>query len=218
MLASLALMYSALASPVHIARCEATLPTVRHMPTDSSLLAMFESGQPYAEFLEGTKARREGWFEKNSVAQVDASLVARARVVGGKWKVLVVAIDACNDSMNSLPYIARLADSVPGMELRVILPEKGKPLQESHRTLDGRAATPTFLLIDEAGKEAGCIVELPRELRHWTHALRTSGKADELSDGKRDFYERDRGRGITTEMVELLEAARDGAPICDRGN
>ena len=130
---------------------------------------------------------------------------------------MIVAVDACNDSMNSVPFVARLLDSVPSVEIRIVTPEKGASVQQSHKTLDGRAATPTFVLLDANGKDSGCIVELPRELRHATHALRTAGKIDEAQAGKREYYEQNKGRAITAEVVEMLEAAASGKPLCEKG-
>jgi hypothetical protein len=201
--------------PAAYAAYAAAQPAARF---DSTLLALFDSGRPFDQFLAETKARREGWLKHSEAAAADATLVERARAVGGTWKFLVVAIDACNDSMHSVPYLARLVSEVPGLDLRIVLPEQGQWVQEAHRTLDGRVATPTFVLLDAEGSEAGCIVELPSELRNWTHALRSSGRTDSLQAGKREFYERDKGRGITTEAVELLEAAAAGSRICHSGN
>lgn len=219
MLLALSLALSAAAAPLPGGPARCDLSTVAQRVTaDSTLLALFERGQPYAQFLADVKNRREGWHRINDSARVDSALIARARAVGGSWKILVVAVDGCGDSMNSVPYVARLADSVPGLEVRIVAPsDGGQAVQESHRTLDGRAATPTFVLLDERGVDSGCIVELPREVRHWAHDLRTRGKADSLYPGKNEFYERNRGVGITTELVELLEGARAGTPVCDKG-
>lgn len=185
--------------------------------TDSTLLQLQASGQTFTDFLAAAKARREGWLRLADSAQVDEALLARARAVGGTWRVLVVAIDACGDSMNSVPYLAKLAASVPGIDLRIVLPVNGRAVQSAHRSMDGRQATPTILLLDSAGRDVGCIVELPKEIRHWAHGVRSTVSSDSLHAGIRAFYAKDRGRGITTEMVELLEAAKQGQTVCERG-
>jgi hypothetical protein len=183
---------------------------------DTTLLAIYESGLPYAKFLDAVDSRREGWVRHSDSANVDPALVTRARAVTGKWKLMIVAVDACNDSMNSVPFVVRMLDSVPTVEVRIVSPEKGASVQQSHKTMDGRAATPTFVLLDASGKEQGCIVELPRELRHATFALRTAGKIEEAQAGKRAFYEQNKGRAITAEVVEMLESAAAGKPLCER--
>jgi len=186
-------------------------------PADSTLLQLQASGQTFPEFLAAAKARREGWLRLADSAVVDDALLARARAVGGRWHLLVIAIDACGDSMNSVPYLAKLAEQVPGMDLRIVLPVNGRPVQSAHKSMDGRQATPTIVLLDEQGRDVGCIVELPREIRHWAHGVRGSVSSDSLHAGIRAFYTRDRGKGITTEAVEMLEAARKGSPLCEKG-
>ncbi len=185
--------------------------------TDSTLLKLYESGQTFEEFLAATKARREGWHGKADSAAVAMGLIERARAVKGDWKLLVIAIDRCGDSMNSVPYLAKLAANVPGLDLRIVLPDQGKAVQAAHRSMDGRLATPTIVLLDSFGNDVGCIVELPAEIRRWAHAVRSTVISDSLHAGIRDFYLRDKGSGIATETVEMLEAAGSHRSVCERG-
>jgi Thioredoxin len=184
---------------------------------DSTLMALFSSGQSFPDFLAAAKARREGWLKMADSARVDDALVARAKAVGVTWHLLVVAIDACGDSMNNVPYLAKLSELVPGLDLRIVLPVNGRPVQDTHRSLDGRTATPTFVLLDSKGNDMGCIVELPREIRDWAHGVRGTVSSDSLHAGIRAFYAANRGVAITTEAVEMLEAAKAGSPRCSRG-
>lgn len=196
---------------------QATAATRCVARADSTLLQLQTSGQTFADFLGAAKARREGWLKMADSARVDDALLARARAVGGTWKLLVVAIDRCGDSMNSVPYLAKLAELVPGIDLRIVLPVNGRTVQETHKSLDGRNATPTIVLLDANGNDMGCIVELPREIRQWAHGVRASVSSDSLHAGIAAFYAKDRGKGITTEAVEMLEAAKQGKPRCDKG-
>lgn len=199
------------------AHCVVRPTTVQLTRADSALMALYGTGQLFPDFLAAAKARREGWLRMADSARVDDAMIARARAVGGTWKLLVIAIDSCGDSMNSVPYLAKLAESVPGMELRIVLPAQGKAVQESHRSMDGRTATPTIVLLDPQGADRGCIVELPKEIRHWAHGVRSAVSSDSLHAGIRAFYARNRGAAIVTEAVELLEAARAGRNACERG-
>lgn len=216
-----AALYAALVigvpSVAQAARCEPAAPHLAMAAADSSWSALYESGQRFPEFLAAAKARREGWLRLADSARVSDALLARARAVGGSWRLLVVAIDACGDSMNSVPYLARLAELVPGLELRIVLPKDGRAVQEAHKSVDGRNATPTILLLDAEGRDRGCIVELPRQLRMWAHRARKSVSSDSLHAGIRAFYAANRGEAIVTEAVEMLEAARADRVLCDRG-
>lgn len=205
-----------------VIRCAATPPAavpvmaVRHVRADSLLSQLHASGQTFPDFVAAAKARREGWVRLADSAVVDAALVQRARAAGAGWRILVVAIDACGDSMNSVPYVARLAAQA-GIDLRIVLPAAGKPVQETHRSLDGRTATPTFVLLDAKGEERGCIVEQPKALREWASAERAKVSLDSVHAGIRAFYAKDLGVSIAREAVEMLESAAQGRPLCDRG-
>ncbi|MDZ7631614.1 MAG: thioredoxin family protein [Gemmatimonadaceae bacterium] len=183
---------------------------------DSVLRTLYERGQTFAAFVEQATARREGWVRLQREATIAPTLLERARAVGGTWQLLVIAIDRCGDSMNSVPYAARLADSVPGLSLRIVLPAAGRAVQESHRSLDGRTATPTLVLLDGLGNDVGCLVELPAPLRQWNHKHRGVVSDDSLHAYRDAFYAKDRGESLVTELVELLEAAKAGTPRCDR--
>jgi hypothetical protein len=130
----------------------------------------------------------------------------------------VIAIDACGDSMQQVPYVARLAERVEGLSMRIVLPSVGSAVQRAHRSLDGRTATPTYVLLDESGADRGCVVELPREMRDWTHARRDTMKNDALHAYRNEWYARDKGASIVREMVELMEAAKSGTRICAQGS
>jgi Thioredoxin len=191
-------------------------PAAIRVPGDSVLRSLFERGQTFADFVEKATARKEGWLRLQREAVVQPALLSRARAVGGTWQLLVIAIDRCGDSMNSVPYAARLADSVSGLSLRIVLPSDGRVVQESHRSLDGRTATPTLVLLDSLGNDVGCLVELPSPLRQWNHKHRGKVSDDSLHAYRDSFYTKDRGVSVTTELVGMLEAARAGAPQCDR--
>jgi hypothetical protein len=212
----LAAMFAALGGAPAAHRCQPVASVVRQAAVDSTLLALHASGQPFSDFVAAAKARREGWVRLADSAQVDAALVQRAKAAGSGWRILVVAIDACGDSMNSVPYVARLAAQA-GIDLRIVLPAAGRPVQEAHRSLDGRTATPTYLLLDGTGAERGCIVEQPKALREWASAARATVSLDSVHAGIRAFYAKDLGASIARETVEMLEAAARGNALCDRG-
>ncbi len=182
-------------------------------PTDS-LVNLFDGGKTWAEFFEGAKARRETWRENYQQGEPAEEQVARARAVGGSWRVLVVAEDWCGDSANTVPYLARLVEQVPGMELRIVNSTIGKWVMTRHPTPDGRAATPTIVLLGPEGEERGCFIERPAPLRAWVAEHKPTLSDDEFQAGKMGWYRSDRGKATVTEIVEMLEAAAAGSPRC----
>ena len=184
---------------------------------DAAFRALFEGGRTFDEFLGAARRRTELWHRLRDGGRVSEELIARARAVGGTWRILAVAEDWCADSAYNLPYVAKLADAVDGLELRIVNSEVGRELMESHRAPDGRPATPTFLLLDASWNEAGCFVERPSPLMAWYMDNRAAKSSDEIHEYVLDWYEKDHGRGTVTDLVELMEAAAAGRPRCPGG-
>ncbi len=184
------------------------------MAPDDALRALYRSGRTYDDFL-GRAARRVELWQGNTerAGTMDPALVERARAVGGTWYVLAVAVDSCSDSVSTIPYLAGLVSLVDGLDLRIVDPEAGRAIMESHPTPDGRAATPTVLLLDAGFDEAGCFIERPPTLQTWIV------ENDELPSGevyerKMAWYAEDAGHETVQVLVEMLEAAARGDRVC----
>jgi hypothetical protein len=234
-LTATSLLLALTASPLHegapAARCEASdavpgvaapvvapvsapasVPVVARLVADSALLALFASGETYETFLANAQARKAMWQRHWDEGQVPADILERARAIPGRWRLLVVAVDGCSDSVNTVPYLARLASLVPSLELRIVKPAAGRAIQEAHRTPDGRAATPTLVVLDDAGRDVGCWVERPGDLVADIAKARAEGRID--SYDKQGWYDRDAGVSTLREVVAVVAAAAAGTPAC----
>lgn len=169
--------------------------------------ALWERGRPFAEFLEAASSRREAWHGNYGRATPAEAEVDRARALPGGYRLLVVAEDWCGDSVNTIPYLARLAEQVEGLDLRVVDSETGEALMARHRTPDDRAATPTVVVLDPSGGEVGAWVERPSELQEWFLETRGTVPRRELYDRKYAWYDEDAGASTVREIVDLLEQA-----------
>lgn len=184
------------------------------LPAADSLEAYWEAAVPFPAFYEGVSRRARLWERNYEEGTVPEALVERARAVGGTWHLLAVAVDACSDSVNTIPYLALLAEAVPGLDLRVLDPARGRALMEARPTADGRAATPTVVLLDAFFEDAGCFIERPRPLKEWIEEKEHEVGGPTLYEGKMLWYDQDAGRSTAEEVVALLEAAASGDPVC----
>lgn len=188
--------------------CSDPLP----VPAGDTLQALYEAGQPFDAFLAGATRRREHWLRNAELAAApDSALVERVRALGGSWRLLAVAPDGCSDSVNTIPWMAGLAAQLDNVELRVVTVDAGRGVMEAHRTPDGRAATPTVLLLDAAWQERGCFIERPRALRLLLEEL----PSDQRFSRKMAWYEEDAGRETIGDLVAMLEAAARGEVRCE---
>jgi hypothetical protein len=168
--------------------------------------ALFDQGVTWETFLSGVEARAELWRTNAQRAAPAEAMVERLRAAGDGLRILAVAIDACSDSVSTLPYIAALAAQA-GVELRIVDSTVGRAVMERHRTPDDRAATPTIVLLRGA-ETAGVFIERPKTLQDWmlSAAAQALPQADRVSR-KMSWYDWDRGDATVAEIVVLAEAA-----------
>ena len=176
----------------------------------------YKAGVTFDQFLERATRRKEMWERHYQEGRVDSEARARAQALSGTWRILAIAEDWCSDSVNTLPYLALLAESAPGIELRVVNSEVGADIMEAHPTPDGRPSTPTVLVLNEAYEEVGCWVERPSELQRWAMENRES-LGDEFVPQKMAWYREDAGRSTIDEVLTVIEAATRSETICAKG-
>src|SRR5690349_2137708 len=111
-------------------------PVTSHAVIDSTYKSLYESGTTFADFVTNATARKEQWESNYALKVAPDALVTRATAAGSGWKLLVVTISSCGDSVNSVPYLASLVEKIPSIEMRLINPTAGKAVMEAHRTPD----------------------------------------------------------------------------------
>lgn len=171
--------------------------------------ALFEKGTAYDKFLSEAKSHRKDlWHSNHARAAAADDVSARARAIGSKLRILVVAIDGCSDSASIIPFIAKLARDA-SIDLRIVAPDAGgRAIMEAYRTRDGRAATPTIVLLDEAYQNVGVLTERPANLHDWYEEREATGiETAKLTEQKLEWYARDAGRSTLSELVALMEKA-----------
>lgn len=181
---------------------------VTHVAVADTLRGFYEGGAAYGDFMAAARQRVEQWRDNYARGGevLDPLVIERAKRVGGTWYLLVVAVDGCADSVNTVPYLAALTDRVESIGMRIVLPDAGRPLQETRRTPDGRTATPTIIVLDADWKEIGAIVERPAPLLAATAAWEAEGERN-IRGRRMEWYESDAGRSTVAEVLEIIERA-----------
>lgn len=206
-------------TPAEMLRCGPSEPvpaSARSAPaTDSALVALYEGGETWEQFLARARARRAVWLRNAERGGLPADALATAQALPGRWRLLVIAVDACSDSVNTIPFVAQLVAAAPQLAMRIISPDAGRDVMARRRTPDGRPATPTVVLLDESGAEAGCWIERPAALQALAIEARAGGGTAEFASSKQAWYDADAGASTVREIVALLEKAAAGARGCD---
>jgi hypothetical protein len=167
--------------------------------------ALYAKGITFAEFLEKARARRDEWRAHYNDAAVTPDLMTRMRALPEKRRLLVVTEDWCSDSANTVPYIARLVDGAPErLEIRLINSQLGKTLMEAHRTPDGRAATPTVVVLGADGRVIGVWTERPSSVQTWFLEKQNTTMQKALHDELLAWYAKDAGTTTVAEIADIL--------------
>ena len=168
----------------------------------SDSVAMYARGVPWDQFLASARVQRETWL-KNAGREVPPGLTDRFKRAGDGLRLLVITADWCPDSLHSVPYIARLASGA-GVEMRLVDFKTGKAIMDAHRTPDGRASTPTVILL-RGDQEVAAWVERPASLQWWYLGMADAISDEELLERKMSWYDWNRGSDALTEIVVLAE-------------
>jgi hypothetical protein len=163
---------------------------------------LFANGITFEKFLAEAQSQKETWQTNATRNTIKPEMTERLKSAGADLQILVIAEANCSDSVNVLPYLARLASSA-GVELRVVNKTTGLAVAEKHPTPDGRAATPTVILLRK-GVEVGAWVERPAVLQAWYLSMEGKLSREERLARKLAWYDWDRGDTSLTEILALV--------------
>ena len=161
----------------------------------------------YADFVRADTARHVEWTRNyEQAATTIAGVAPRVRALRGRWRLLVVAESWCNDALNSVPYLARLAESNPAIEIRLLRKSEAPELLATH-PFDGREATPLVLLLDDQLIERGAWIERPGPLRELIKSKEGRVCEDTLKEAVLEWRRADAGRTVVDEVLTMIERA-----------
>jgi hypothetical protein len=164
--------------------------------------ALWEKAYTFEEFLAATTKHRGLWEGIHKLARIPDWAMTAVRA-GQQRKLLVIAEDWCGDASSTVPVLARLAEVLPGLELRIILRDQHPEVMERYLT-GGSRSIPIVIALDERMQEVGYWGPRPRVLQAWVMANRQTMPKAELYPEVRKWYARDRGE---TTIREVLTAA-----------
>ncbi len=169
-----------------------------------TLAERFAQGSSFEGLLARPKENSVLWNALYGRAAISPEIAGRLRNLRGRWHLLVLNEDWCGDSVNILPYVARLADAHPGIELRILGRDDNPDLMNAHLTGSSKSI-PVVIVYDEQFREIGWWGPRPRELQKW---VLTEGLALPKPDRYRHirtWYARDHGATIVSEILAIIE-------------
>lgn len=168
-----------------------------------NLYKRFISGTSFRDFIDRARENRELWIDQARLARVAPEAVARLRGMGGKIHLLVLNEDWCGDAVNTVPFIARLAEEA-GIELRSLGRDENPDLMDAHLTGTSRSI-PVVMVLDQHHEELGWWGPRPAALQQWVLTEGVKLEPEQRYREIRRWYARDKGATTIEEVVALIE-------------
>ena len=167
--------------------------------------ARYCGGETFAEFLTRPIKDHDLWAALYKRVTIPIEISARVEALGGHWHLLVLSEDWCGDSVNIVPIVAKLAESVSNMDMRILARDENLDIMDSHLTTGKSRSIPIVILLNQKFQECGWWGPRPRELQKWVIEKGMQLPKDERYRYVRTFYARDHGLTTMHELVEMLE-------------
>ena len=163
----------------------------------------YNSAETFGEFLGSVQSRVDLWHQLYERARLPVDAVETANAVRGTWRFLVLAEDWCGDAVHVLPFLAKLEESFPNFELRVLSRDENPDLMDGHLTR-GTRSIPVVMILDEDYEEVGWWGPRPGPLQELFYAELKQLPAEERFARTRAWFARDRGKTTLKEILARI--------------
>jgi hypothetical protein len=183
------------------------------MTTDLDYAAYWRDAFSWSDYLHAeVKQHAALWHAVWERSRVPEEVLAEARTLGGGWKLLVISEDWCGDASNTVPVVARLAEQVEGIELRVVKRDDDPELMDAHLTAGSRSI-PLVIALDAEFRPVGRWGPRPAELQDFVLREKAAGlrPTAEIYRDVRQWYARDRGESTLREVLAVLRGSPQSA-------
>jgi len=159
---------------------------------------------PWRDYLRPGMEAYDLWrgnFERAVVPEwaIEAFRQTRLR------RLLVLAADWCSDAANTVPLLARLAELLEGVELRILERDQFPRVMEQYLT-NGSRSVPIAISLDEEWRELSDWGPRPVALQAWMLANKANVPTPRRYAYARKWYASDKGETALRELLDGVAA------------
>jgi len=169
------------------------------IPLDAQRFATGMTWKDYLAQMGDTRARTEENYTKASLTAEEKEFFSG---LGQVKYTLMLAENWCGDVHRNSPMIARIAEAMPGCELRVFLRDQNPDLTDCFLN-NGYRSIPIVAFFDKDWNEIGRWIERPGAATQRAFAIRAT-TVDVATEDKKD--------AAMAEFRKQIQAAYDTAP------
>jgi thiol-disulfide isomerase/thioredoxin len=119
----------------------------------------FEQGLTLQQYVDHMSVNRERFveaLEEATVGPADAQMLER---LGDTRRVLVISEDWCGTCLAHVPFVAKLVESRPNIEMRLFLRDANLDLMDQYLKKGLYRSIPVFAFFDEHMNEVARFIE-----------------------------------------------------------
>jgi len=162
----------------------------------------FATGLTFQDFVASAEKYQELWTIGAHRASVPADVVDRFSTLTTPIRFLALHADWCLDAIGVVPYLAKLAEMNPRVELRNFVRDDNLDLMNAHLT-NGTQSIPVIIAYNPDWTERGWWGPLPSELWQWYMQTGRNIPKPEKYHYKRQWFARDRGVASMREIADM---------------
>ncbi|HYH78401.1 MAG TPA: thioredoxin family protein [Longimicrobium sp.] len=173
--------------------------------SDFDYRTYWDKGVTWSDYLANEiKEHRKLWDAVWERAKLPHWALDEGRGAGA-WKLLVISEDWCGDASNTVPVVARLAEELPNVELRVVKRDEHPALMDRHLT-GGSRSIPLVVVLCPDFTVAGQWGPRPSQLQSWVLEQKKAGErpVGDIYRDVRTWYARDRGESTLREVLAVM--------------
>ena len=121
--------------------------------------ARFEQGMTLEQYVEQMSVNRDRFrqaLDTVTIGSEDLEVLAR---LGATRNVLVITEDWCGTSLAEVPFVARLVERNPNIEMRIFLRDENPDLMDQYLKRGLYRSIPVFAFLDEGMNEVARFIE-----------------------------------------------------------
>lgn len=176
--------------------------------SDLDFRAYWDSGFTWEDYLNREVQKLEDlWRGVYARAVVPEWALERAREIDGEWRMLVISEDWCGDASNTVPVMARMAEVLPGVQIRLVKRDENPELMDAFLT-GGSRSIPMAVVLRPDWTVAGPWGPRPAELQDFVLREKKAGvrPVDDIYREVRRWYARDRGESTIRALLDIMAA------------
>ena len=161
----------------------------------------FEQGMTASEYVAQMTMNKErllASLQSATLAPREAGVLER---LAGTRHILVITEDWCGAAIASLPYVMKLVEGAPHVDLRIFLRDENPDLMDQFLKDGQHRSIPVFAFFDENMNEVARLIERPgkitEQLEKKMLEVRRSMRAENLAQWRQD---------VVGEVRNLLKA------------